>query len=166
MIYHITFFFVIIIKIDRFCHSIKKINTIKMQNDNVLLYKNIQIIIRQQNVYLYNKLKEPIEALIYETNAMFTTDDVIAVSSTPKYQILNIPENTAVFLEQVDRWEDGRVSYYLTEVKTKSIDFKGSISLRIKSLSGMVSLPKTTDSKVTKLGSSNGFTVNTNKEDE
>ena len=83
------------------------------------LYQNFQIIIQKGKVYLHNKTSEIIKELIYETASMFTADNVIAVSSIPKYQINNIPPQSAVLLEILDGWEDGKPSYYLTKVKTK-----------------------------------------------
>ncbi|MFT6936640.1 MAG: hypothetical protein ACJA1N_000939 [Saprospiraceae bacterium] len=127
------------------------------------LYQNIQILIQKGSVYLYNKTSETIEELIYETTSMFTTDDVIAISSTPKYQINNILSNTAVLLEILDGWEDGKPSYYLTKVETKTIDFQGNMNLRIKNLSGFVTLPKIVTHEITKLETKEGFIINTNE---
>lgn len=134
-----------------------------MTNLEQQLYQNVQIIIQKGKVYLHNKLDETIEELIYETIAMFTTDDVIAVSSTPSYQIKAIPPNTVVFLEILDGWEDGTVSYYLTKIKTETIDFQGNILLKTKSLSGMFALPQIVNGEVIKLKTKDGFVVNTNK---
>lgn len=130
-----------------------------MNNLSTQLYQQIQIIIQKGKVYLHNKSAETIEELTYETTSMFTADDVIAVSSTPSYKINGISPNTAVLLEILDTWEDGKVSYYLTKVKTESIDFQGSINLKIKHLSGLVALPQIVDCVVVKLGSTDGFVV-------
>jgi hypothetical protein len=134
-----------------------------MTNLETQLYQNIIVLIQRGNVYLHNKLGETIEELIYETTSMFTTDDVIAVSSTPSYKIVNIRSNTAVFLEILDGWDDGKVSYYLTKVKTKTIDFQDQMGLKTKQLSGMVKLPQIIDCEVVKLNSKEGFIVDFNK---
>lgn len=137
-----------------------------MTNLETQLYQNIIVLIQRGNVYLHNKLGETITEMIYETASMFTTDDVIAVSSTPSYQIVNIPPKTAILLEILDGWDDGTVSYYLTKVKTETIDFEGQIALKTKPLSGMVKLPQVIDCEIVKLNSKEGFTVdliNSNK---
>ena len=130
---------------------------------NEQLYEKIQILIQHGNVYLHNKSEENMEELIYETASMLTMDETIVVSSTPRYQITNIPSNTAVFLEKLDGWDDGKVSYYLTKVKTEKITFEGTMTFKIKTISGMVSLPKIVDCEITKLGSKDGFAINTDK---
>ena len=132
-----------------------------MDNLSTQLYQQIEIIIQKGKVYLHNKTAEMIEELVYETASMLTTDDVIAVSATPTYQIMNIPPNKAVLLEILDGWEDGKISYYLTKVKTKTIDFQGNINLKIKYLSGMIALPQIVDGEIVKLGSKDGFVVDT-----
>ena len=124
------------------------------------LYQSIQIIIQKGKVYLHNKSDENIDELIYETASMLTTDDVIAVSSIPQYQITKISPNTSVLLEVLDGWEDGIINYYLTKLKTKTIDFQGSIDLKVKYLSGMIALPEIVDCTITKLGAKDGFTIN------
>lgn len=126
------------------------------------LYQNVQIIIQKRKVYLHNKTSETIELLIYETASMLTTDEMIAVSSTPKYQITKISSNSAVLLEILDGWEDGKPSYYLTKIKTKTVDFQGNINLRIKHLSGMIALPQIVDCEIVKLDSKDGFIVDMN----
>lgn len=128
------------------------------------LYKNIQINIQKGKVYLYNKTSETIDELIYETASMLTADDVIAVSSMPKYQINDIPPNSAVLLEILDGWEDGQISYYLTKIKTKTIDLQTNVNLRIKHLSGFIALPQIANCEITKLGTKDGFIVNTNEQ--
>ena len=133
---------------------------------NTELYKNIQILIQRGNVYLHNKMSETIEELRYETVSMFTSDDMIAVSSAPNYKITKIPSNTIVLLEILDGWEDGKPSYYLTRIKTKTIDFEGNLNLNIKYKSGLVALPKIVNCAKTKLGTKEGFTVDTNQKDE
>jgi len=137
-----------------------------MKDLETQLSQNIVIIIQNKKVYLYNKMDKAITELIYETASMFTTDDVIVVSSMPRYEILNIPPNSAVFLEILDGWEDGIISYYLTKVKTETIDFEGSISLKDRSLSGMIRLPQIADCKLVKLSSKNGYVMKLNEEDE
>lgn len=136
-----------------------------MNNLSTQLYQQFQIIIQKGKVYLHNKSAETIKELIYETAVMLTTDEMIAVSATPSYKITNIPPNKAVLLEILDGWEDGKLSYYLTKVKSKTIDFQGSIDLKIKSLSGLIALPQIVDCAVVKLGSIDGFIVDTNETD-
>lgn len=123
------------------------------------LYQNIQIVIQRKNVYLHNKSDEIINELTYETASMFTTDNVIAVSSIPKYQIRAIPPNQIVYLETLDGWEDGTISYYLIKIKTQTIDFQGNITLKSKQLSGIFALPQIANSAVVKLGSKDSFTI-------
>ena len=132
-----------------------------MSNLSTQLYQQIEIIIQKGKVYLHNKSDEMIEELIYETTSMLTTDDLIAVSATPTYQITNIPPDKVILLEILDGWEDGKISYYLTKVKSKTIDFQGSINLKIKSLSGVIALPQIVDGEIVKLGSKDGFVADT-----
>lgn len=134
-------------------------------NLSTKLYKQVQILIQKGNVYLYNKLEENINVLVYETSSMLTMDEVIVVSATPSYRVTNIPSNKAILLEVLDGWEDGKVAYYLTKVKTKTIDFQGNIDLKIKYLSGMVALPQIVDADLVKLGSKDGFVVDTEEAD-
>lgn len=130
------------------------------------LYKSIQINIQKERVYLHNKRAEKIDELIYETASMFTADDTIAVSSTPKYQIKDIPPKSAVLLEILDGWEDGKPRYYLTKIKTKTIDIEVSVDLRIKHLSGFSTLPQIANCEITKLGTKDGFIVNIKEESD
>lgn len=130
------------------------------------LYQNIQIIIQKRTVYLHNKTSETLKELIYETASMFTTDDAIVVSSTPTFQMKKISPNSVVLLEILDGWEDGKPSYYLTKVKTEAIDFQGNLNLKIKYLSGMIALPQIVDCEITKIGTKDGFVVDTNKNSE
>lgn len=136
-----------------------------MEHISRKLYQQIQIIIQKGKVYLHNKSDETIESLIYETTSMFTVDEMIAVSATPSYQITNIPFNKAVLLEVLDGWEDGKPSYYLTKVNTKSVAFEGNINLKITHLSGMFALPQIVDCAIVKLGSTDGFIVDMEKKD-
>jgi hypothetical protein len=137
-----------------------------MEDLTTQLFKNIEILIQRGNVYLHNKMDETIEELIYETASTFTTDEEIVVSSIPSYQILNIPPNTAIFLEKLDGWDDGKVSYYLTKVKTEMVDFEGSFVLKSKPLSGMVRLPQIADCELVKLGSTDGYVIKLDNENE
>lgn len=138
-----------------------KIN--QMNDLETQLYKSIVVLIQRGNVYLHNKLGETIEELIYETASMFTTDDAVAVSATPSYKIVNVPPNSAVFLETLDGWDDGKVFYVLTKIKTKNIDFQGQITLKTQPLSGMIKLPQVIDCELIKLNSKEGFTINFNQ---
>ncbi len=127
------------------------------------LYSKIEIIIQHGNVYLHNKSEENIEELIYETAAMLTMDITIVISSIPCYQITQIPSKQAVFLEKLTGWEDGKISYYLAKVKTETITFEGTMTLKMRKLSGIVSLPKIADCKIIKLSSQDGFVVDIEK---
>lgn len=136
-----------------------------MPLDTTNLFQQILIIIQKRKVYLYNQSDETIDELTYETMTMLTMDDVIAVSAAPQYLITEIPPNTVVLLEVLDGWEDGKPSYYLTKFKSQNIDFQGNMSLKIRKLSGMIALPKIADRAVIKVGTTDGFSINTNRDD-
>jgi hypothetical protein len=133
-----------------------------MSLDTTNLFHQIGIIIQKGHVYLHNQSDEMIEALTYETVAMLTMEDVIAVSAAPKYLIHEIPPQTAVLLEVLDGWEDGKPYYYLTKLKSQSVDFQGNILLKIKHFSGILALPQIKNCAVVKLETKDGFTINMN----
>lgn len=126
------------------------------------LYNKIEIIIQRGQVYLVNKLEEPINTLIYSTFSMITTDDEIGVSAAPHYQIQNIPAGQAVYLETLDGWEDGSIYYHLVSLKTASFTSEESFTLKEKKLSGLIKLPQLADCKIQKIKSDKGFVVNIN----
>jgi len=133
-----------------------------MSETKELFYNKIEIIIQHKKVYLVNKLDESINELIYSTFSMLTTDEVIGVSAAPHYQIQNIPAGHAVYLETLDGWEDGAIYYQMTSLKTISISFQETFTLKQKPLSGLVKLPPLANCKIEKIKSDKGFVVNTN----
>lgn len=132
---------------------------------NNVLQQKVQILIQHKKVYLVNKLDEPIDQLVYNTFSMLTTDDDIAISDTPHYQIEDIPAGDAVYLETLDGREDGTIYYNLVSIKTASISLTDTFQLKQKKLSGLISLPPLADCTIQKINTEKGFMVNTNDKD-
>jgi hypothetical protein len=126
------------------------------------IHQQVIIVIQSGNVYLHNKLSEPIDSLIYETFSMVTSDDIVGISSSPTYKIQNIPSNQVVLLEVLDRWEDGQIYYNLLALNSSTIHFEGKLSFKTKRLSGMFTLPQTAVIEKIKLSSTSGFIVDMN----
>lgn len=127
------------------------------------IQQQVTIIIQSRKVYLYNQLSESIDTLIYETFSMVTADELVGISSSPKYKIQNIPPKKVILLEELDGWEDGQIYYTLLVLSSSTINFEGKVALKTKRLSGMITLPEIATAEKVKLSSAPGFTVNVNQ---
>ena len=128
------------------------------------LYSKVKIIIRRKQVYLINKLDEPIESLVYNTFSVLTTDDAIGVSSSTHFKIYDIPAGHAVYLETLDGWEDGAIHYNLVALKTATVSLEKEFSLNKKPLSGLIKLPPIAKCRIEKIEVTDGFVVEINQE--
>ena len=89
-------------------------------------YGNIYVMIKGKSVYIANPQKIKINKLIYSTNSCTLYEDEKnqlkrVISSTPIYEILNIPSKSYFKIEDVDPFEDGlgsgtNISYYADEI--------------------------------------------------
>jgi hypothetical protein len=108
-------------------------------------YGNIHILEKEGTVYIVNPQKLKINKLVYATNSCTlyeNEDDKLkrVISSTPIYEIENIPAESYFKIEDIDPFEDGlgdgtNISYYAEEIHWENGDVeKESWSLGIKSL--------------------------------
>ena len=97
-------------------------------------YGNIYIIIKGESVYIANPQKIKINKLIYSTNSCTRYEDEndklkLVISSTPIYEILNIPSMSYFKIENTDPFEDGlgngtNIGYYADEIHWEKLSFK------------------------------------------
>ena len=108
-------------------------------------YGNIHIMEKEGAVYIVNPQKLKINKLVYATNSCTLYEDKDdklkrVISSTPIYEIENIPAESYFRIEDIDPYEDGlgdgtNISYYAEEIHWENGDVeKESWSLGIKSL--------------------------------
>ena len=108
-------------------------------------YGNIHIMEKEGAVYIVNPQQLKINKLVYATNSCTLYEDKDdklkrVISSTPIYQIENIPAESYFKIEDIDPYEDGlgddtNISYYAEEIHWENGDVeKESWSLGIKSL--------------------------------
>ena len=108
-------------------------------------YGNIHIMEKEGAVYIVNPQKLKINKLVYATNSCTLYEDKDdklkrVISSTPIYEIENIPAESYFKIEDIDPYEDGlgdgtNISYYAEEIHWENGDVeKESWSLGIKSL--------------------------------
>tara|TARA_Y100000031_G_scaffold122960_1_gene138101 strand:- start:1 stop:438 length:438 start_codon:yes stop_codon:yes gene_type:complete len=104
-------------------------------------YGNIHIMEKEGAVYIVNPQKLKINKLVYATNSCtLYEDDKLKriISSTPIYEIKNIPAESYFKIEDIDPFEDGlgdgtNISYYAEEIHWGNGDVeKGSWSLGVK----------------------------------
>ena len=108
-------------------------------------YDNIYIMEKEGAVYIVNPQKLKINKLVYATNSctLYEDDDdklKRVISTTPIYEIENIPAESYFKIEDIDSFEDGlgegtNIQYYAEEIHWENGDVeKESWSLGIKSL--------------------------------
>ena len=108
-------------------------------------YGNIHIMEKEGAVYIVNPQKLKINKLVYATNSCTLYEDKDdklkrVISSTPIYEIENIPAESYFKIEDIDPFEDGlgdgtNISYYAEEIHWENGDVeKEGWSLGIKSL--------------------------------
>ena len=75
-------------------------------------------IIEQNDVrYLVNYTDKAIRRFVYKTGSFESYGDDMLCSSTPHFEVLEIPANCHFRLEDVDRFEGGRVWFQLVELE-------------------------------------------------
>ena len=108
-------------------------------------YGNIYVMIIGSSLYIANPQKIKINKLIYSTNSCTLYEDEKdqlkrVISSTPIYEILNIPPQSYFKIEEVDPFEDGlgsgtNISYYADEIHWDNGDIeKEGWTMEIKSV--------------------------------
>jgi len=95
-------------------------------------YGNIHILEKEGTVYIVNPQKLKINKLVYATNSCTlyeNEDDKLkrVISSTPIYEIENIPAESYFKIEDIDPYEDGlgdgtNISYYAEEIHWENGD--------------------------------------------
>ena len=108
-------------------------------------YGNIHIMEKEGAVYIVNPQKLKINKLVYATNSCTLYEDKDdklkrVISSTPIYEIENIPAESYFKIEDIDPFEDGlgdgtNISYYAEEIHWENGDVeKEGWSLGVKKL--------------------------------
>ena len=72
--------------------------------------------------YLVNTSKVGVERIVYSTVAISFYDDDMVVSSRPSFELLDLPSGAKVFLEDVDPYEDGMISF-----RTEAVDWADGV---------------------------------------
>ena len=95
-------------------------------------YGNIHIMEKEGAVYIVNPQKLKINKLVYATNSCTLYEDEDdklkrVISSTPIYEIENIPAESYFKIEDIDPFEDGlgdgtNISYYAEEIHWENGD--------------------------------------------
>ena len=95
-------------------------------------YGNIHIMEKEGAVYIVNPQKLKINKLVYATNSCTLYEDKDdklkrVISSTPIYEIENIPAESYFKIEDIDPFEDGlgdgtNISYYAEEIHWENGD--------------------------------------------
>jgi hypothetical protein len=95
-------------------------------------YGNIHIIEKGSSIYIANPQKLKINKLVYATNSCTLYEDENdklkrVISSTPIYEIENIPVESYFKIEEIDPFEDGlgegtNIRYYAEEIHWENGD--------------------------------------------
>ena len=95
-------------------------------------YGNIHIIKKASSIYIANPQKLKINKLVYTTNSCTLYEDENdklkrVISSTPIYEIENIPAESYFKIEDIDPFEDGlgegtNIRYYAEEIHWENGD--------------------------------------------
>lgn len=97
-------------------------------------YGNVHIVEKEGAVYIVNPQKLKINKLLYSTNSctLYENEDGKlrrVISSTPIYEIENIPAESYFKIEDIDPFEDGlgdgtNISYYAEEIHWENGDIE------------------------------------------
>ena len=129
-------------------------------------YGNIHIMEKEGAVYIVNPQKLKINKLVYATNSCTLYEDKDdklkrVISSTPIYEIENIPAESYFKIEDIDPFEDGlgngtSIRYYTEEIHWENGDVeKESWRLEIKEDKALTLTEVSLDQK--KIGEEKGY---------
>jgi len=129
-------------------------------------YGNIHIMEKEGAVYIVNPQKLKINKLVYATNSCTLYEDENdklkrVISSTPIYEIKNIPAESYFKIEDIDPFEDGlgngtSIRYYMEEIHWENGDVeKESWRLEIKENKALTLTEVSLDQK--KIGEEEGY---------
>ena len=129
-------------------------------------YGNIHIIEKGSSIYIANPQKLKINKLVYATNSCTLYEDENdklkrVISSTPIYEIENIPVESYFKIEEIDPFEDGlgegtNIRYYAEEIHWENGDVeKERWRLEIKDEKALALTEVSLDQK--KIGNDEGY---------
>jgi|GEM_PF-1856265 hypothetical protein len=99
-------------------------------------------IIDQHDVrYLVNYTEKAIRRLVYKTGSFQSYGNDMLCSSTPHFQILDIPPSCHFKLEDVDLFEDGVIWFHLVSLEFANGETLGGEALQQSGLWGGSKLP-------------------------